>query len=53
MPKTLISRPIVLKQKAKPLQIHTDPKKDKLKEFKEKILSGSGFLKIYESIFRK
>ena len=46
MPKTLIKR----------LNLHTSkireqPKivdnKDKLKEFKEKLLSGSGFLKIY------
>ena len=46
MPKTLIKRPNLNtpKTKEKPKIIDN---KDKLKEFKEKLLSGSGFLKIH------
>ena len=49
MPKTLINRPNLHTTKLKSVKVQ--PKipdnKDKLKEFKEKLLSGSGFLKIY------
>ena len=47
MSKTLISRLNVHKRKAKPIQINSEPKKDKLKEFKKKLFSGSDLLKIY------
>ena len=49
MPKTLITRPNLHTSKIK--SVKEQPKiidnKDKQKEFKEKLLSGSGFLKIY------
>ena len=48
MPKTLIKRPNLNTSKIK--SVKEKPKiidKDKLKEFKEKLLSGSGFLKIH------
>ena len=45
--KSSVSRPKNHKQKAKPIQIITEPKKGKLKVLKEKLLSRSGFLKIY------
>ena len=49
MPKTLIKRPNLNTSKNK--SVKEEPKiidnKDKLKEFKEKLLSGSGVLKIY------
>ena len=49
MPKTLIKRPNLNTSKNK--SVKEQPKiidnKDNLKEVKEKLLSGSGFLKIY------
>ena len=46
MPKTLIKRPKLNTPKIKEKPKIVD-NKDKLKEFKEKLLSGSGFLKIH------
>ena len=45
MPKTLTTRPNLHNNKIVKTEI--PPNKDKLKEFKDKLLSGSVFLKIY------
>ena len=47
MPKTLITKANLNTNKIVKVKPKNPDNKDKLKEFQEKLLSGSGFLKIY------